>query len=80
MRWETHCFINGNRKHCFINIKNEAFSFKTKNSPLSCDDLQNFEKELFDTAKHIKFKKKTDSFQTHLKQDISKIKTLTNVF
>ena len=55
-----HSFINGNSNN---NIKNEEFGFKTKNSPTPCDDLQKFEKELFDFAKFIRYKKRTDVFK-----------------
>ena len=70
-------FTNGNSND---NIKKEAFGFKTKKLPPPYNDLQNFEKELCDIEKFIKYTERTDSFQNQLKEDISKIKTSTNVF
>ena len=50
------------------------YGFITRNYPPQCKELQNFEKDLPDTIKLIKFRIVKDSFQRKLNEDILKIK------
>ena len=52
----------------------------TKNYPLQCKELQNFEKDLLDTMKLIKFQIVKDDFQRKLKKVILNIKSLPDVY
>ena len=45
-----------------------------------CKDLQNFERDLLDTIKLIKFRIVKDNFQRKLKEDISNIKSSPDVY
>ena len=48
--------------------------------PPTIEELDKFEKELFDMVKTIKFKATSDEFQSKLKEDVNKIKTSNKVF
>ena len=62
MRWKTHFYL----KKDTSNIANTNYSFKTRNYPPQCKELQNFEKDFLDTIKLIKFRIVKDSFQRKL--------------
>ena len=70
MRWKAHFYL----KKDTSNIAYTNFGFKTRNFPLQCKELQNFEKDLVDTIKLIKFRIVKDNFQRKLKEDILNIK------
>ena len=52
MCWKAHFSIDGNSSD---NIKSEAYGFKTKNSPLPCDDLQNFENQSYSKLQNLQY-------------------------
>ena len=56
------------------------YGFITRNYPPQCKELQNFEKDLLDTIKLIKFRIVKDSFQRKLKEDILNIKSSPDVY
>ena len=66
------------------NIANTNNSFKTKNYPSQCKELQNFKKDFLDTIKLQEIKKIQESsrqiFQRKLKKNISNIKALPDVY
>ena len=76
MRWKAHFY----QKKDTSNIAYTNYGFKTRNYPLQCKELQNFEKDLLDTIKLIKFQIVKDNFQRKLKEDILNIKSLRNVY
>ena len=62
------------------NNKKANYGFKTRNYPGQCNKLQNFEKDLQDMIKSVKFRKVKDEFQAKMKGDISLINGSANVF
>ena len=56
------------------------YGFITRNYPPQCKELQNFEKDLLDTIKLIKFRIVKDNFQRKLKEDILNIKSSPNIY
>ena len=75
MRWKAHF----HRKKDTNNIAYTNYGFKTRNYPSQCKELQNFEKDLLDTIKLIKFRIVEDSFQRKLNEDILNIKSSPDV-
>ena len=61
MRWKAHFYL----KKDTSNIAYTNYG-KTRNYPPQCKELQNFEKDLLDTIKLIKFRIVKDSFQRKL--------------
>ena len=57
-----------------------SYGFKTRNYPPQCKELQNFEKDLLDTIKLIRFRIVKDSFQRKLNEDILNIKSSPDVY
>ena len=71
MQWKAHFYL----KKDTSNIAYTNYGFKTRNYPPQCKELQNFEKDLLDTIKLIKFQIVKDSFQRKLNEDILNIKS-----
>ena len=71
MRLKAHFYL----KKDTSSIAYAKHGFKTRNYTAQCKELQNFEKDLLDTIKLIKFQLVKDSFQRKLKEDISNIKS-----
>ena len=76
MQWKAHFYL----KKDTSNIAYTNYGFKARNSPLQCKELQNFEKDLLDTIKLIKFRIVKDSFQRKLNEDILNIKSSPDVY
>ena len=76
MQWKAHFYL----KKDTSNIACTNCGFKTRNYPLQCRKLQNFEKDLPDTIKLIKFRIVKDNFQRKLKEDISNITLSPDVY
>ena len=76
MRWKAFFHLKENGKN---EMETENFGFKSKNCPLQCKELKNFEKDLYNIITCIKYRKSEDCFQTKMKEDISKIKASPNV-
>ena len=53
--------------------------FKSKNYPNICNKLESFDKDLFNIIKKIEFKNLRGEFQAKLKEDISEIKSSSEV-
>ena len=51
MRWKAHFFLNNNEKKNKEEVKRETFGFKSKHHPGQLKELDNFEKDLFNTVK-----------------------------
>ena len=84
MRWKAHFYFEDQkRKNKGELTKNqerkENFGFKSKSCPKPLKELDNFEKELFDITKNLKFRNTHDNFQQQLKKDIQKINKSSNV-
>ena len=76
MRWKAHFYL----KKDTSNIAYTNYGFKARNSPLQCKELQNFEKDLLDTIKLIKFRIVKDSFQRKQNENILNIKSSPDVY
>ena len=76
MRWKAHFYL----KKDTSNIVYTNYGFKTRNYPPQCKELQNFEKDLLDTIKLIRFRIVKDSFQRKLNEDILNIKSSPDVY
>ena len=76
MLWKAHFHL----KKDTSNIGYANYGFKTRNYSLQCKELQNFEKDLLDTIKLIKFRIVKDNFQRKLKEDILNIKSSPDVY
>ena len=57
-----------------------TFGFKFRHHPPQCNLLEEFEKDVFDIIKSIKFRKVRNKFQEELKEDLSKIRKSRNMF
>ena len=77
MRWKAQFFMKEEEEN--EGPKKENYGFKTRKCPKQCIELDNFEKDLLDTVKNIKFRKITDTFQAQLKNDVKKIKESPNI-
>ena len=55
MCWKAHLLISGNSND---SIKNEAYGFKTKNSPPLYDDLQNIENKSYSMSQNLQYIRK----------------------
>ena len=75
MRWKAPFYL----KKDTSNIAYTNSGFKTRDYPPECKELQNFEKDLLDTIKLIKFRIVKDSFQRKLNQNILNIKSSPDV-
>ena len=75
MRWKAHFYL----KKDTSNIVYTNYGFKTRNYPPQCKELQNFEKDLLDTIKLIKFWIVKDRFQRKLNEDILNIKSSPDI-
>ena len=58
----------------------KTFGFKSWHHPPQCNLLEEFEKDVFDIIKSIKFRKVRNKFQEELKEDLSKIRKSRNMF
>ena len=76
MQWKAHFYIKKDKS----NIAYTNYVFKTRNYPPQCKELQNFEKDLLDTIKLIKFWIVKNSFQRKLNEDILNIKSSPDVY
>ena len=79
MRWKVHFFLNNNEKNK-EEPKRETFGFKSKHHPCHLREFDDFEKDLFNVAASVKFRKLNYSFQEKTKSNISDIKSSPNVF
>ena len=76
MRWRAHFYL----KKDTSNIAYTNYGFKTRNYPPHCKEIQNFEKDLLNAIKVMKFEIINDNFQTKLKEDILNIKSSPDVY
>ena len=76
MRWRAHFYL----KKDTSNIAYTNYGFKTRNYPPRCKEIQNFEKDLLNAIKVMKFEIINDNFQTKLKEDILNIKSSPDVY
>ena len=58
----------------------ETYGFNSRNYPSTCNQLESFEKDLFNMVKKIEFKNVKDKFQAKLREDISEIKSSSEVY
>ena len=62
------------------NIEKEAFGFKSKNCPAQINELRDFEDDLFNIARSIKYRETKTMLQRKMKEDIRKLKSSKNVY
>ena len=74
MRWKATFFLARSEEEEDEPIKVENFGLKSLKCPPVVRELSQFEHELLQIAKDIKFKKLRSNFQTRLKEDARKIR------
>ena len=77
MRWKTYFYLN---KEIEEKQQKNTFAFKSRHHPPQCNLLEDFEKDVFDSIKSIKFRKVRKKFQEKLEEDLSKIRKSCNMF
>ena len=75
--WKAHFYLNNTNSQ---EDRTETFGFKSRYHPGQREELEEFEQDLLNMVKSIKFKHSTDPFQNKLKTDISGINESPNVF
>jgi len=71
MRWKAIFFEETDDKD---NIDHEEnYGLKSKNTPKQIPEMVNFEKELIEMARNVKFRKGFDDFQLKMKTDLRNI-------
>ena len=58
----------------------ETYGFKSKHHPSQSKYLEVFEKDLFNMANSLKFRRVRNDFQQKMTQDITQIKSSNDVF
>ena len=74
MRWKAIFFTKENKE-----LTVENYGFKSKKCPPHIKELENFEDELLDMVRTVKFNNYRDNFQSQLRADIANINTSQNV-
>ena len=59
--------------------KKETYGFKSKFMPKLTDELKEFENEMFNLVKQVKFRKINDTFQNKLTNDLKMINKTKNI-
>jgi len=78
MRWKAIFFEETDDKD---NIDHEEnYGLKSKNTPKQIPEMVNFEKELIEMARNVKFRKGFDDFQLKMKTDLRNINSTQKVF
>ena len=77
MRWKAFFYENGSSNQ---KCKFKTFGFKSVKSPPANERLVNFENDLYNLIKSVKFHKHNDKFQERLSNDVRKIKKSSDVF
>ena len=62
-----------------IECDKESFGFKSKNCPTQIKELEEFEKDLLDIIKSIKFRNINDKYQNLMKAHTAKVKASPNL-
>ena len=76
MRWKAHLYENSG-----LNKSNPlSYIFKSRKCPPQHKDLMQFENDLLELIKSLKFKKVKNKFLDQLHKDITSIKKSKNVF
>ena len=87
MRWKALFFLKDDEKYkktvedieCYG--KEEKYGFKSVKKPYPINELENFEKDIYDIAKQIEFREnfKLGEFQKEMKKDLSEMSKLNEV-
>ena len=71
MRWKVHFYLRREKEEenddGNIDTKKENYGFKSRKCPQQCSELENFEKDLLEIVKNIKFRTIKNNFQGKLK-------------
>ena len=67
MQWKAYFYLN---KETQEKQQKNTFGFKSQHHPPQCNLLEEFEKDVFDIIKSIKFRKVRNKFQEELKEDL----------
>ena len=76
MRWKALFFF---KEQNAAKPSKETYSFKSRSFPKQCKELEQFEKDLYNVVKMVKFNNKRDQFQAELKNGINKIKQCPDI-
>ena len=79
MRWKAH-FYENDGNNTSNRMAKETYGFKSKYHTGQCNELETFEKDLYNIVSSLKYRKSTDDFQEQMKDDISSINSSLNVF
>lgn len=71
MHWKACFFLNPDKKQERERI---TYGFPSRRHPSRCAELDEFEKDVFNVVRSIKFENVSDNFQEKLRSDILKIK------
>ena len=77
MRWKAYFYLN---KETQEKQQKNTFGLKSWHHLPQCNLLEEFEKDVFDIIKSIKFRKVRNKFQEELTGDLSKIRKSCNMF
>ena len=75
IRWRAFHFLNPTQS----NEQKETFGFNSTKPAPHVAELKDFENELFDLTKNIKFKDFNNNFQTKLKKDVKDVEKETKL-
>ena len=79
MRWKAR-FYENDGNNTSNRMAKETYGFKSKYHPGQCNELETFEKDLYNIVSSLKYRKSTDDFQEQMKEDISIINSSSDVF
>ena len=69
-----------NKATTLEHLRKETYGFNSKHHPVQSKYLEAFEKDLFNIAKSLKFRRVRNNFQQKMKDDIAQIKSSNDVF
>ena len=69
-----------NKATTLEHLRKETYGFNSKHHPVQSKYLEAFEKDLFNIAKSLKFRRVRNDFQQKMKEDIAQIKSSNDVF
>ena len=79
MDWKVYFFME-NKAATLEEPSKETYGFKSKHHPSQSKYIKAFEKDLFNMANSLKFRRVRNDFQQKMKQDIAQIKSSNDVF
>ena len=80
MRWKAFFFEKSTNEDAHTTNTSKNFPFKSKKCPPQINELANFEADLVNIIKNIRFRKMRNEFHGKLRNDINKINKSTKAF